>query len=394
MQNIVKVVFVSSLLGALVYGDDITQMFVNGKESGDLRFLYAGKSQKEIGAVNFYSSVVGGSLKYELAEYSGFSGSAEFVTAYDIPFASGDRSKEKNYAEVSSSNGYYTTLSQAYLNYKYDGLNLRVGRQVLETPLANNDDRMMIQNTFEAYMATYEINSFTLTAGNLQNYQGVDVGLDTGWSNPTGEDGTWFGGVTYKDAIEANAWYYNISKLLNAVYIDMSMEYQLNDAIAVGAGVQYLNQRELENSGSEANIYGAVAGLSVYDLGFSVAYDKSIKVAGKASFSGFGGGCMYTSMDTMIIDVITEDRDADALLAGVSYAVFDFTLSYNYGNFVGDKNSVGDKAHIIEQDIGGQYTFNENLLASVFYIISNDEESSIKTSYDWNRVQATVRYSF
>ena len=27
MQNIVKVVFVSSLLGALVYGDDITQMF-------------------------------------------------------------------------------------------------------------------------------------------------------------------------------------------------------------------------------------------------------------------------------------------------------------------------------------------------------------------------------
>ena len=56
-------------------------------------------------------------------------------------------------------------MAEAYINYKYDTLNFRAGRQVLNTPLADSDDICMIQNTFEAYVATYN-----LWSGNLNSY--------------------------------------------------------------------------------------------------------------------------------------------------------------------------------------------------------------------------------
>ena len=381
--------------------DKFKGMFTDGKVSGQIRSVYAGYDRK-IG-FNDYATAIGGQLKYELASFNGFNAGFAAVTSQDINFATG--SNDKHNPELSSALGDYTELSEAYINYKYEGLNLRIGRQTLDTPLADSDDIRMVPNTFEAYMATYEFSNFVFTAGNVQKWQGVDAGLghddagnrlDSNWIN-TGDNGTWLGGVTYSDAVDFNAWYYDIDNDIDrvkATYLDFGTGYEFSKDLILHANIQYLNEGAVDNSNVEADIYGALVELEAYDVGFNVAYNYSVGKAGKTSFSGIGGGTMYTSMDTMIIDEITEDRDAQAIVAGVIYQVDNFAFLYAYGDFSGDANSAGEKAHIVEQDIGFEYNVNDEFVVAAIYVIEEDKESSVKTENDWNRAQIMVKYDF
>ena len=393
MKKLLQVSIAPMLAFSMLGASDITQMFKDGKVSGELRSVYAGYEQEEAGVSDTYATAFGGQLKYELAELNGFNAAAAFRISHDIGEATGDDGKQN--PELSSTDGEYTVLSEVYLNYNNGDFNFRAGRQIVDTPLADSDDIRMIPNTFEAYIATYELSNFSFIVGNLQDWQGVDADLDLEWEK-TGEDGTWFGGVTYSaNDIEASAWYYNITKQINAAYFDISYNYKINEDISLLGAAQYLNESEISNSGEEASICGVLAELSAYDFGFSLAYNQSEKQTGKTSFSGFGGGTLFTNMDTMIIDEITADRDTNAIVAGISYEIGDLGLSYAYGEFDGDADSAGDKANIIEHNIGFEYSvIADKLGVSGLYLISEDKENSAKTAYDFDRFQLMVAYSF
>lgn len=374
------------------------EMFTQGKVSGELRSMYAAYDKKASSETDIYATAVGGELKYETASLYGFNAGAAFLTSHDLNFATGDSAKSRQNDELSSSSGSYTELSEAYVNYAYSGLNLRAGRQVIDTPLADSDDIRMIKNTFEAYIATYDISNFSFMAGNLRNWQGVDADLNNKWTDKVGgvkTDGVWFGGISFgSEYVDASGWYYNITKITNASYVDLDLHYNFNDDVLLHTAFQYLNEKELNQSNTEADIYGALVELEAYGLALNAAYNKAKKINAKSSLSGFGGGTLYTNMDTMILDEIAQDRDASAIVGALNYNIADFNFVYAYGSFSGDKNTGGTKAHIVEQDMGVEYSLNESFSASVYYIISSDEESSAKTSYDWERTQVALVYSF
>lgn len=404
MNNLIRLGIVYSLSVPLfVYAGEsletqkevstLNEMFENAKVSGELRSMYVGYDLKKAGESDIYATAIGGHLKYELAELRGFSAAAAFATSHDIGSATGDNGKQN--PELSSSDGEYTVLSQAYLNYRYEDFNFRAGRQLIDTPLADSDDIRMIANTFEAYIATYEAANFSFMAGKLQKWQGYDADLDNGWVK-TAQDGTWFGGIGYADkTIEANAWYYNITKLTNASYFDIALNHELDDEISASVGFQYLNESELSSSGVEADIYGVFIEGSAYGFTLGAAYNRSSKNSNKSSFSGFGGGALYTSMDVMILDEITEDRDAEAMTGSISYGIDKLTFVYAYGDFKGDADGAAQKAHIIEQNIGVEYIIEEEMLsARLIYVDHQDKESSIKTDDDWERLELALSYSF
>ncbi|MFA5233091.1 MAG: OprD family outer membrane porin [Sulfurimonas sp.] len=372
----------------------INEMFEEGKISGEIRSMYAEYNLKKAGEKDIYATAIGGYLKYESAELNGFSAAAAFALSHDVGFATGDEGVKQN-PELSSSDGEYSVLREAYLNYKSGDFNFRAGRQIIDTPLADSDDIRMIANTFEAYIASYQLSNFSFMAGKLQKWQGYDADLDIGWTR-AGKDGTWFGGVSYADdMLEANAWYYNITKLTNAAYFDLTLGYEMNSDISLSAAVQYLNESEISSSATKADIYGALVELSAYGFTLGAAYNKSNRKAGKESFSGFGGGALFTSMDTMILNEITYDRDAEAVVGSISYEIDKLTLSYAYGNFDGDADGLGDRAHIVEQNIGAEYTVIEDkLLVRAIYAMQNNKESLVKTDNDWSRFQLMVAYSF
>lgn len=374
--------------------DNFKKMCTNAKVSAQFKTMYADYNYKQEGTPKSYATALGADMKYELAEFQGFNAAIAFSTSQDVRVATGDSDTGGQNSELSSSSGSYTEATQAYINYKYNALNLRGGRQVIDTPLADSDDIRMIHNTFEAYIAIYEIDGFEFTAGNLQRWQGVDTGLDDGWIN-AGENGTWLAGVTYgNDVVSFNAWYYNISKFINALYVDADAQITINEDITFHGGVQYLNESELDNSGVEASIYGAVVELSGYGLRVGATYNKSDRKTAKESFSGFGGGTLYTNMDTMILDAIAQDREVSVFVSGISYTLNNFNFLYAYGDFQGGKDSSNTQAHIEEQDLGIEYAFNDELLMSAYYIIEEDKQSDVKTTNDWDRVQISLIYSF
>lgn len=400
MSKSIKLSIVCALTLPLLAAEDIKEtstlsgMFEEGKISGEIRSMYAGYKIEKAGESDIYATAIGGHLKYELAELNGFSAAAAFTLSHDIGFATGDEGVKQN-PELSSSDGEYSVLREAYFNYKSGDFNFRAGRQIIDTPLADSDDIRMIANTFEAYIASYQLSNFSFMAGKLQKWQGYDADLDSGWVR-AGEDGTWFGGVTYADdMLEANAWYYNITKLTNAAYFDLTLGYEINSDISISAGVQYLSESEINNSATKADIYGALAELSAYGFTFGAAYNNSRKNENSGSFSGFGGGTLFTSMDTMILNEIIYDRDAEAVVGSMSYEIDDLRLTYAYGDFSGDADGLGDRAHVVEQNIGAEYSVIEDkLLVRAIYAVQEDRESVAKTDNDWSRLEFMVAYSF
>jgi hypothetical protein len=229
-------------------------------------------------------------------------------------------------------------------------------------------------------------------SGYLAKWQGTDAGLDTdnAWQK-TGKDGTTFGGVSYSnDLIDSSIWYYDISKtnaetnileqnIANkSIYLDLALHTHPSNNIFLHYNAQYLNQSKQENSNIDSSIYGFLFEAVFFeDLSLSLAFNKSEKQdSNNGSFSGFGGGTLYTNMDSMIIDNITTDRDAKATLSSISYNYANFSFVYTYGDFIGDKDSSGQKEHIIEQNIGIDYSLSENLNFGAICTINEDKEDT------------------
>lgn len=360
-------------------------MFYDAKVSGQLRLMYGDYNYKKTGADDTYATAVGGVIKYESASLNGFNGAAAVYTAHDIPFATGEEANHNS--ELASEQGSYTEMAEAYLNYRYQEFNLRAGRQILNTPLADSDDIRIISNTFEAYIFTYENEGFTFLAGNIQSWQGFDAGLESPWQK-TGLSGTNLIGVNYHDLWESNAWFYNITGKTNASYVDGGIEYRESDTLLLHTLVQFLDEQELSGSGVDTTIYGGLIEVVFHGLGFNLAYDKAVVANNKSSFSGVGGGTLFTSMDTMILDNIAINENAEALTYGLTYEINNFNFLYANGNFWSNSQEVG------EQNMQIEYNFNDEFLVATIYAITEDKKQAAKTDYDWDRFQLLVNYNF
>jgi len=391
MKKIITLSLISlNLLASQTISSSIEDMFNNGSLSGEIRTLHS--SYTNDNSENSYATAIGGSLNYELANYNGFSGGVEFRTSQDINLLTGEGDKFND--ELSSVNGNYNQLTQAYISYEYENLKLSVGRQLLDTPLADSDDIRMIPNSFEAYILTYKLNDFSFVAGNVQKWQGVDAGLDDGWIK-TAKYGVNLAAVLYtNDTIEATLWYYNITKVSNAIYSDITTTLELSKDFSLDLALQYLDESELNDSGVEATIYGVSTSLDYNNFGFTLAYNHSSKVDGKSSFSGFGGGTLYTSMDSKILDEIVQDRDADSIMVSVSYELDNLSLSYAYGDFSGDKNSLGKEAHIVEQNFCLEYALSDDLTLSSTYAIDDNKDDSSSEDFNDKNLRFFASYSF
>lgn len=405
MAKIIRTFLIASLCMQIVSAasiekvDTFEKMFSEGSISGELRSIYAEENQPSQAVDSTYATAFGGMLKYELAVLNGFNAGVAFRTSQNIGFATRDISVTETYSgnsNLSSSRGTYTQLSEAYVNYKYSDLNIRLGRQVIDTPLSDSDDWSMNSNSFEAYIVTFEYSDFSFMVGNVQNWQGMDAGIDDGWVS-AGENGTYLVGVTYSQAFDMSAWYYDISvkgQETRAFFVDTSYNYEFNKNISLNSSLEYLNEKQVNSSGVEADIYGALAELSVYDIAFNIAYNKSLKNTGKRSFSGLGGGTLYTSVNVMIMDVIAQDREVDAFMAMVNYNLFGADIYYAYADFSGGKNSSAIKEHIVEQNIGLDYSMNDRFDLTSVYVIAEDLENYTKSSNDFERFQMMLRYRF
>ncbi|MCW8838468.1 MAG: hypothetical protein OQK11_07185, partial [Thiovulaceae bacterium] len=218
--------------------DAFKGIFSDAKVVGQIRSISAGYNNKEMGVNDTYATAIGGALKYELASLNGFNAAFGVLVSNDIDWATGESQKHND--ELSSSNTEYITTSEAYINYKNKGFNFRAGRQLIDTPLADSDDIRMIANTFEGYTLTYDISDFTFYAAKYGKWQGVDAGLDNGWQKLC-QHGVNIGGISYTNSQKyLNAWYYNMTGLTNAVYLDGGLDFDISKELYIHVDAPYL----------------------------------------------------------------------------------------------------------------------------------------------------------
>ena len=371
------------------YAESLKHMFKDGKVSGRLRV--SGIGYQIDNSEDNYATAVGGNIKYALATWNGFGGGVRFSTAYDVDTLSGEGVHHNS--EYASSDGDYITMSEAYIDFSYDALTLRAGRQSLDTPLVDTDDIRIVANSFNGYTATYKIGHVEMMAGYLDEWQGSDADLDGEWIDMG--DGVAFGGATLlHENLDANLWYYNMSGSNNSLYLDITGHLHIDgDEVVLNGGVQYLHQNELAQSGIDSQIYGAIVELAMPYLTWSISANKAQRYAGKESFSGFGGGTLFTNMDSMILDVITRDRAAQSYVTNILYRYKKVALLGAVGRFDGTHDSLGQKEQIVEYNVGCTYDYKDVRLG-IIYINEDNQEHTQTNDGSWQSVRASLVFDF
>lgn len=299
--------------------------------------------------------------------WGGFGAGLSFATANALG------TNNDNVARVDTSlmgpNSSVGAFTQAYLQYRREGLLVRGGYQYLNTPWMGNNDSRVIPSSYNAAMvqvtpvknwSLYGIRTFSwksrtsngMYADNLyypSRYDGDSMYGNNGSLPPTARsaDGTWAAGTTYAgDAIKAQAWYYNFIDFARMGYVDGTYTLKTGTHADPFLSVQYLT----ENSGGgnilvdthtrlfgvagtrvRAEAWGADLGTSIYDGRIDVAYNKLEHEAGAV-----GNGALispYTSnyatdplFTTSMIRGLVEQGPGHAWKARAQYGFLDKRL--------------------------------------------------------------------
>ena len=364
-MRVIKFSLISSLILSNLVSSEI-ELFKDAQVDGNIRGIY--DSIKDDNRDKYVTSL-GVGLNIKSKKVAGFSTTIGFRSSKDI---SGNNKKNE-----------YTVLDTAYIEYSYKNLLLSGGRKIIDTPLADSDDIRMIPNSFEVYRAILEFENIHFIAGYFNKWQGNDSGLESTWSK-TG-DSVYLATTFSNSTIDSSLWFYNISNGDNAsvnIYTDITSRFiEIDDILSLNISGQYLLQREKKKSDIKADIYGLMAEINTHNITLTLAYNNSTKHNNKHSFSGFGGGALFTNMDSMILDEITADIDANALVSSISYEYKSFNFTYMYGDFSNNKTD------IVEQNIVAEYLANDNLVFNLSYITN-------KEIYDIKNLRFFTSYSF
>jgi imipenem/basic amino acid-specific outer membrane pore len=394
-----KAVVMSLAAVVALSASSIDEAFVAGKASGQIRAAYVNQDN----AVNTdtYGTSLGGILKYETADWNGLKLGVGAYISQKLHFATGSFDEGKAnpdlFAEDTQS---YAYVGEAYVGYTLGDLNLKVGRQLIDTPFADTDDIRMHPNTFEAAIATYSgIEGTTLLGGYVTRWAGYDSGDDISKFKKLGGDES--NGVAVVAAINESienlalqAWYYNIDEISDAIYGDATYAIPFNETMGLELSAQYAHFSEEKGSGMDGNVYGIGAAFNVGPLSVGAAYNKASNDNGKSVSNGFGGGPYMTSMEEWTIDGM-EDAKAYQLSAELDMAdagLEGLTLTALYGDF---KSTPADQ-HIKEIDVIAAMELSEAITGDISYAMIDDKNKNADSGADagYDRFLVRLNYNF
>ena len=212
----------------------------------------------------------------------------------------------------------FTYIGEASIDYADNIIQAKLGRLKVETPYANSDDIRMAPNTFEgAWLSVEYTDAFKTQLFYFKNWAGYDSQDEDSNSSQNefkslvSDDsfGMLGGSFIYEYAknSELSLWYNYIDDMATIVYAEMIGIYFTDiENLHLDYGLQASHIEELENSGVDGNVFGALAILHYNGFFLGGAYNISLSDAGKSVSNGFGGGPYYTSLDEASISAVSE----------------------------------------------------------------------------------------
>lgn len=246
----------------------------------------------------------------------------------------------------------YAILDQLWLAAETPLGNLKVGRQEIDTPFADRDDRGMMPNTFEAALLEAEPGEGVhLTLGHMRHWAGVDSPGREDFVAINGDHGASFLGLTGSLASwEWQGWYYYQKDGTDIAYVEAATEIHENVQLAL----QWTHQRD-RAADQQAMAWGARLAWEYQDFTLSGAFNQ---VFGSGSVTnGYGGGPFFTSAEHNTIDGVPRIR---ALAAGIEYGgIENLTLGARHVAF---NKGVAD-----EWDFAAGYELSDDLTLDLIH---------------------------
>ena len=376
----------------------LEDMFSRERITGQLRLGYIHSNPKLGGEPSNYSTALGGQLKYDSARYEGFNVGLALYTSYALSPLSGDKKDSKFNDELSTVDGHYDLLAEVYVDYLIDDFQIRIGRQVIDTPYMDSDDIRMTPNTFEGLTARYSYNELSIITGYMTRWQGPDAGIYEFVDLVEDGNGVAMVGVRYEsDEIESSLWYYYADNMANIIYADAKYSYRLSDETTLTSGVQLAHQSEIDNSGIDATLFGAMAELGYRDFTLGLAYNRLIVDGNHEYFGGFGGGVGFVNMFEMTAGVFTSHQSATAWKLSIAYDLANIGLkhtaiSYDYGHYRGTV-----EYETSEHNLMVTYEPSDDWNLEIVYDHIDDRERYVSLEHDAygvDRVFARANYNF
>lgn len=232
---------------------------------------------------------LGGKLHIERNSWNGISAGASFYTTNAIGSNDG-----AGVPFFDANNDSYSILGEAYLLGQWGSTTLKIGRQEIDTPFLDTDDIGIVSNTYEALFIVYEdIENTLITFSHVERIAGVDAEVDPAkFQKVSNNDQVQLLGIEYvfSEHLALSGWYYHLKndEVKSLVYSDLRYTGTFQN-IEYEVGFQYAHRNLKGNANEDADIYGAMLGLSIEQAGIDlgVAYNTATN---NDATNGFGGG--------------------------------------------------------------------------------------------------------
>ena len=368
---------------------------------GQLRAGYIHFKEEGNNATNAYA--LGGHAHFHTKRWYGL---ALGLSAYGVV----NLAKEQNDLHVNpdffnDDGSSFAQLTEAYLDGIWGNTEIKLGRQILDTPHADSDDIRMIPNYFEAYtLSNTEIQDLSLKLGYIRKMAGWENAVNASEFVNIGEtlgtqkiDGVSYASASYdgvKD-LSLSLWYYHYVDIADVLYVEVGYELHVSDTLDITVGLQYDTSKQTGHAllqNQDANTFGISMEFIAEDLGVHLlaAYNKDSSDTGASSLN-LGGGALFTSMEDQTLDAI--GQAAQAWVLGVGYhfdalGVEGLNAGVAYGHFVADNASVYE---VNELDIVFEYSFNEKFSLIAAYASIDFETQAMA---DYRQLRIITNYNF
>ncbi len=234
----------------------------------------------------------------------------------------------------------YTFVSEAFVEYDR-GIEVKIGRQNIETPHADSDDIRMVPNYFEAVTAKATLRGTTLQAGYITRMAGWENGANPakfvrlGKVLGLGQKIDGMGYMEVQGSVAGYAWQiwgYNLSDVAHICYIEAAKELEWGDAsehvtlqldVARGAGRKYMGYLHSKTA-------GIISQTTYKEWTWTLAANK--EYGKSAAFGSFGGGPFFTSMEDLTIDTLAS-KEAKSYVLGTEYGFAKGSIGAMAGRF-------------------------------------------------------------
>lgn len=362
-------------------------------------------NQNNEASTDTYATAFGGILKYETPQWNGMKLGVAGYGSQKLHFATGSFDDGKANQDFLSEDGSsFAYVGEAYADYSANDFNVRIGRQLIDTPMVNTDDIRMFPDSYEAALATYKgVEKTTFTAGYIKRWAGYDSGADISKFKKLaeGSHGASMIGFTNEsiEKLSIQGWFYSIDKVTDILYADAAYKIVFCDSNSLSLTGQAAKFSEnMDFTGSMSNTDGNVYGLGAnYEWGvvtLGAAFNDATNKDGKSVNLGLGGGSYYTSMDEWTISGM---EDAKAYRGSMAINLSDlgangFTLTSAFGVF---KSTPAD-IKVDEWDIDAVYAYNGSFSVDVGYAMVNDRNHNANSGSEagYDRFLARLHYRF